>query len=45
MRWKGGRVVDGDGLENRYPLHADRGFESHPFRHDSTELTVTVPFY
>ncbi len=31
--WKGGRVVEGTGLENRQGLIAPRGFESHPFRH------------
>ena len=30
-RWRGGRVVDGSGLENRRPARV-RGFESHPLR-------------
>ena len=30
--WKGGRVVDGSGLENQRG-ESLRGFESHPFRH------------
>ena len=30
IRWRGGRVVECGGLENRYPLRRDRGFESHP---------------
>jgi hypothetical protein len=29
--WKGGRVVDGSGLENQRS-ESFRGFESHPFR-------------
>ena len=29
-----GRVDEGDGLENRCPPMADRGFESHSLRHD-----------
>ena len=29
--WRGGRVVDGSGLENRRPARV-RGFESHPLR-------------
>ena len=29
--WRGGRVVDGSGLENRRPERV-RGFESHPLR-------------
>jgi hypothetical protein len=30
--WRGGRVDDGDGLENRF-RESERGFESHPLRH------------
>ncbi len=30
---RGVRVVDGAALEKRSPLIAERGFESHPLRH------------
>ena len=30
--WRDGRVVYGDGLENRYPVLRDREFESHSLR-------------
>ena len=33
IRWRGGRVVEGGGLENRWAgLTLSRGFESHPLR-------------
>ena len=32
VAWRGGRVVDCTGLENRRRLVAYRGFESHPLR-------------
>jgi hypothetical protein len=32
LDWRGGRVVDGSGLENRQGA-SPRGFESHPLRH------------
>ena len=31
--WRGGRVVEGAGLENRYTPLGYRGFESRPLRH------------
>ncbi len=32
MSGRGGRVVEGAGLENRYGRTSHRGFESHPLR-------------
>ncbi len=41
--WRGGRVVDGSGLENRR-RETFRGFESRPLRFDRvTETTDTDP--
>ncbi len=37
-KWRGGRVVYGDGLENRCWLIPNRGFDSHPLRHNNTPL-------
>ena len=34
--WRGGRVVDGSGLENQR-CESIRGFESHPFRFINTQ--------
>ena len=37
--WRGGRVVDGSGLENRRS-ESFRGFESHPLRFNSKSASL-----
>ncbi len=35
-------MVEGDGLENRYLLTGDRGFESRPLRQVIAEFTAII---
>lgn len=39
--WRGGRVVDGSGLENRQG-ESPRGFESHPLRHSILDFGLLI---